>query len=245
MCERKLEVVLSIVSHGQLRLIDSLLSDLAQLIDANFRIVLTINIPEDEDVLKKYKCLPITIVRNEVPRGFGGNHNAAFKASTSDVFVIVNPDIRVPSISWSQLFAAFDSSDVGACAPLILSSDGNIEDSARRFPTLIRLFSRAVLGRRRSDFVLVKDCQEVDWAAGMFVAYRSSAFRTIGGFDERYFMYMEDADICRRLSTGGWKTVIRSDVSVIHDAQRASRRNLRHLKWHMGSAFRFLFLASP
>jgi GT2 family glycosyltransferase len=244
MIEKNPKIVLSIVSHGQLRLIDALLSDLDREINNNFEIVLTINIPEDESLLDKHHRLPITIIRNLTPKGFGGNHNSAFQASDSDIFIVVNPDIRLAALSWKTLFAPFDDSTIGACAPLVLSAAGNIEDSARRFPTLSGLLSRVLLGRRAPDFTIGADVHEVDWAAGMFVAYRSMAYARIGGFDERYFMYMEDADICRRLCRAGLKTVVTPEVSVVHDAQRASRRNLRHLRWHVGSAFRFLFLAN-
>jgi GT2 family glycosyltransferase len=243
MIENKPAIVLSVVSHGQLHLIDALLSDLERQISPGFKIVLTINIPEDESVLAKFAHLPVEVIRNGQPKGFGANHNAAFSASLSDIFVIVNPDIRISSIKWENLFAHFNNSRVGACAPLILSSQGTIEDSARRFPTFSRLVARIALGRRASDFNIARDAHEVDWAAGMFVAYRSVAYSKINGFDERYFMYMEDADICRRLSRAGWTTVVTPEVSVVHDARRASRRNMRHLRWHIGSAFRFLFLA--
>jgi GT2 family glycosyltransferase len=238
------KVVLSIVSHGQLKLIDALLSDLERKIADNIKIVVTINIPEDESILDKHRGLPMTILRNTVPKGFGGNHNAAFRAAESDIFVVVNPDIRISAINWDIFLAPFAKSSVGACAPLVLSTDGTVEDSARRFPTLARLFSRVVFGKRGSDFAIENDEREVDWAAGMFVAYRSTSYAMISGFDERYYMYMEDADICRRLRHHGWKTIVTPKVSVVHDAQRASRRSFRHLSWHVGSAFRFLFLAN-
>lgn len=236
-------VVLSIVSHGQLKLIDALLSDLKRKMADNIKIVLTINIPEDESILNRHFGLPMTILRNAAPKGFGGNHNAAFRAVDSDIFVVVNPDIRINAINWDMFLAPFARPSVGACAPLVLSAEGKIEDSARRFPTLTRLFARVVFGKRVSDFEIEKDELEVDWAAGMFVAYRSVSYAKIGGFDERYYMYMEDADICRRLRNHGYKTIVTPKVSVIHDAQRASRKSFRHLRWHVGSAFRFLFLA--
>jgi N-acetylglucosaminyl-diphospho-decaprenol L-rhamnosyltransferase len=78
----------------------------------------------------------------------------------------------------------------------------------------------------------------------MFVAFDRDAFREVGGFDEGFFMYLEDADICRRLGEHGWATVYQSAWSVIHDAQRKSHRNLAHLRWYLSSALLFL-LANP
>ena len=75
----------------------------------------------------------------------------------------------------------------------------------------------------------------------MFVVFRREAYQEVGGFDDRrFFMYLEDADICRRLAREGWKVLVNPNVQVIHMAQRASRRNLKHMRWHITSAFRFL-----
>jgi N-acetylglucosaminyl-diphospho-decaprenol L-rhamnosyltransferase len=74
----------------------------------------------------------------------------------------------------------------------------------------------------------------------MFMLFRSDAFRQVGGFDERYFLYYEDVDICRRLRAGGHGIVFEPRAEVIHDARRASRRRLRQALHHLRSAIRFL-----
>ena len=73
----------------------------------------------------------------------------------------------------------------------------------------------------------------------MFVLFRKEAWESVKGFDERYFMYFEDVDICRRLRRCGWEVKYDCRVTVQHDAQRASLRNLQHLRWHMRSALRY------
>jgi GT2 family glycosyltransferase len=80
----------------------------------------------------------------------------------------------------------------------------------------------------------------VDWVAGMFIVFRSDAFRSVGGFDERYFLYYEDVDICRRLGAAGASVIYEPGAEVIHDARRASRRELRRAVHHLSSAVRFL-----
>jgi hypothetical protein len=75
----------------------------------------------------------------------------------------------------------------------------------------------------------------------MFMLFQSKTFREIGGFDERYFLYYEDADICTRLWRQGRPVMIVPEAEVIHDAQRRSHRNLRYLKWHLGSMARYLW----
>jgi GT2 family glycosyltransferase len=234
--------VLSIVSHGQLHLIRNFFADLKEYPVNNCIIILTINIPEEESCLRDFPELPITILRNSAPRGFGENHNQAFRSISSEFFVVVNPDIRLRGFSMTNLLESFKQADVGAAAPVVLAPVGTVEDSVRRFPTLLRLFARVVLRRREPDYQWIDALIDVEWFAGMFVAFRSEAFRQVKGFDTRYFMYLEDADICRRLKRAGWRSVLQPAVSVVHDAQRASRRNFKHLRWHLISMFRFLFL---
>jgi N-acetylglucosaminyl-diphospho-decaprenol L-rhamnosyltransferase len=231
----------SIVSHNSGKHLDVLLTDLSKRLPPHSEVILTINTPEDESYLKSSMELPLKVIRNPAPLGFGANHNQAFACSSGERFVIVNPDVRIKSAPWCTLDRAFNF-DSGACAPTVLSPSGAIEDSVRRFPTVARLFERVVLGARRPDYIVPANLSPVvvDWAAGMFVMFDSASFRAVGGFDSSYFMYLEDADICRRLGTIGKKVLWVPSCSVVHNAQRASRRSWQHLHWHMRSVVRFL-----
>jgi GT2 family glycosyltransferase len=235
-------IALSVVSHGQLPLVCNLLRDLQRLKKFEQPIILTINIPEDLTALRGFSDIQISVIQNDHPKGFGENHNSAFNTIECDFFVIVNPDIRLKDFNSRALLTSFHDPATGAVAPLVLSPSGQTEDSARRFPSLTRLIKRTVFGQREPDYPWSDKPIDVDWVAGMFVVYRSAAFKSIGGFDSRYFMYMEDADICLRLKKAGLRTVLQPAFSVVHDARRASRSSLRHLRWHLASAFRFLFL---
>ncbi len=236
------KVVMSIVSHGQLKLICNLLRDLQHLDLVETSIVLTINIPEDLTALEEFSEMPIVLIQNDEIKGFGENHNAAFGIVECDIFIVVNPDIRLSGFNAESLIAQFEDLSIGAVAPVVFSPSGQTEDSARRFPSVVRLIKRTIFRQRGGDYMYGSSPIDVDWVAGMFVAYRSIAFERIGGFDSRFFMYMEDADICLRLKKAGWRTVLQPACTVVHDARRASRRSLRHLRWHLASAFRFLFL---
>ena len=235
--------VFSVVSHRQLHLVSTFLLDYRALNLHLFPILLTLNIPEDESILSDFLDLPIRVLRNRSPLGFGANHNQAFQTVATDYFCVINPDIRMPFFSIQALLATFKADRVGVAVPVVLSTVGSVEDSVRRFPTVRRLLSRVVLGRRKPDYVGAAEPLAVDWAAGMFMAFRSDAFRLVAGFDTRYFMYFEDADICRRLGKLGWLTLLQPATSVVHNAQRASRRNWQHIRWHLASAVRFLFLS--
>jgi N-acetylglucosaminyl-diphospho-decaprenol L-rhamnosyltransferase len=234
---------LSIVSHRSGPLISLLLNDLRTRLPTDSEIILTINTPEDESFLATYGDLPIQVLRNDVEQGFGANHNQAFDVARCSYFIVVNPDIRLLEAPFDALAHAIDMPGVGACAPVVLAPDGKVEDSVRRFPTLTRLLRRVILRQRQPDYDPLGQTAPmiIDWAAGMFVVFSRSAYMAVGGFDTRYYMYLEDADICKRLWAHGSRVVLVPQARVVHDAQRTSRRSWRHFRWHLRSAIRFLF----
>ena len=237
------QVLISIVSHGQGVLIKKLLHDLASnLKDSQhcLKIVVTLNIPENESFLSDYPNLHIQIIRNKFKKGYGENHNFAFNSVSSDYFLVINPDVRIKSNFIDVLIPHFNS-NVGVVAPKVLNSLGSIEDSFRKFPTFFTFIKRKFLNYQKFDYTfLSSEPQEVDWVAGMFMFFESQKFRKISGFDERYFMYLEDADICRRLQKKMLSTIYVQDYEVIHDARRSSRKNIKYLFWHIKSMIRFL-----
>lgn len=233
-------VSLSIVSHGQSALVRQLLEDLLRLAPPDIEVVLTVNIPEEEHAYPACP-FPIRILRNAAPKGFGANHNAAFHAAQGRYFAVVNPDIRLASLDLDVLLEPLANPSAAAVAPVVLSATGTVEDSVRRFPTIGRLARRVILKQRAPDYQWEQEPIEVDWAAGMFILFRSEAFQAVGGFDDRrYFMYFEDVDICARLRARGARVLLQPRVSVIHDARRDSHRSLQHLRWHLSSAARYL-----
>lgn len=238
-----MELSLSVVSHGHGEMIAQLFADLEQLDqDVRFEVILTVNSPEPTDYFGN-RGFPLKVIANDSPRGFGANHNAAFRASKGRYFAVVNPDIRLPPLQLQSLCGLLrEDKSIGAVGPAVRSSQGVVQDNARRFPNVSRLLRRAISGSRVPDYPVTGGPIIVDWLAGMFVIFRRDAFSQVGGFDERYFMYFEDVDICSRLWSNGWSVVFQPDSSVIHDAQRASHRQFRHLYWHLASAVRYFIL---
>lgn len=234
-------ITFSIVSHGHGRFVADLLNDLVPQVDVPAEYLLTLNRPEDEAQLRLDRFPAVRVTRNAAPKGFGANHNAAFGSSSAPYFCILNPDLRVPRIDLARLLDTLSGSNVGAVGPLVLNGAGGIEDSARLYPGPLRLFRRVVLRRRNPDYPVSGATIDVEWLAGMFLLFRAEAYRQLGGFDERYFMYLEDTDICRRMAQAGWRVVQDQAVSVVHDGQRASHRSIRHLRWHLSSLARFMW----
>ena len=231
-------ITVSVVSHGQGGMVAMLLEDLARC-SGVARVILTQNIPEGDIPCPASLRPRLTLVRNARPLGFGANHNQAFAHCETPWFAVVNPDIRLPTDPFPPLVAALAGKMAGVVAPEVRNPAGGVDDSARRFPTLPGLV-RKLAGKDDGRMATTgTQPQDVDWAAGMFLLFPASVFREVGGFDDRYFLYYEDVDLCARLWRRGRHVVFHPGVAVVHAAQRASRRKVRYLLWHLSSMARY------
>jgi N-acetylglucosaminyl-diphospho-decaprenol L-rhamnosyltransferase len=228
----------SIVSHGHGPMLEPLIRRLLTFSEVK-RVILTYNIPEPELSVADDRLM---IVRNNRPKGFGANHNAAFELSHCDQFGVLNPDVIFAENPFPELLEALKISHVSLAVPRVTNQTGQTEDSLRVFMTPFAMLKR-VLGIDRGAYNLTNESRPFypDWAAGMFMLFDARAYKSIGGFDEKYFMYCEDADICTRLWKTGQKIIACPSVSVVHPAQRASHRRIKHVIWHINSLCRYFW----
>ena len=230
-------IAVSIVSHGHGAMVRSLLDQVLACPEVG-QVIVTYNIPEETA-----PCLDrrVEVISNLSPKGFGANHNAAFRRSHEPFWCVLNPDIELPRNPFPALLEVFKADSVGLVAPLVTHPTGGLEDSIRRFPTLTALLLKQ-MGHDNSRYTVKPDDQEFcpEWVAGMFMLFSTSSFAALNGFDEGYYLYYEDVDICWRTWRTGQKVVACPSVFVVHDARRASRVNWRHRRWHLASMLRFL-----
>jgi len=234
-------LTLSVVSHGQRDNVRQLLADLDEHVRTPFRLVLTENIPEKGGIpLGEYR-FPVEMIVNIERKGFGANHNAAFARSKADFFCVLNPDMRMAADPFPTLLEFMQSPAIAiaVASPSILDPTGRVENFARHFPTVFEIGCKAIGLVPRESISGNHDVYFPDWISGAFMLFRSEAFSAVDGFDERYFLYYEDVDICARLRDRGLEVAVCPQVSVIHAAQRASHRNLRYALWHTQSVLRF------
>ena len=234
------DITLSIVSHGQNALVNPLLGDVQRVCAGRVALVLTQNIPDAVPLAAGHPACPADSIVNQAPKGFGANHNAAFARCRTPYFCVCNPDIRLSADPFPALLPALADPRAAVAGPLVRSPAGAIEDSARRFPTAGSLLKKIFVEKRGPDYPTDQGPLEVDWLAGMFLLFRSDAYRAIGGFDEAYFLYYEDVDLCHRLRAAGRAVVYEPRAEVIHDARRESRRAPWLALHHLRSALRFL-----
>jgi N-acetylglucosaminyl-diphospho-decaprenol L-rhamnosyltransferase len=162
-----------------------------------------------------------TVIRMEQPTGYGACVNRAAALTQGDRFAVLNPDIL------------FEDPAV----PTRLA-DGTLQDSARQVPTPADL-----LMRRRSSrqYGVIRASGLVPWVVGAFMVINRDAFGVVGGFDERYFLYFEDVDLCWRMRRAGFGTYFDAATEVRHEHQAGSHAPIwsRSTRAHVRSALRF------
>jgi cellulose synthase/poly-beta-1,6-N-acetylglucosamine synthase-like glycosyltransferase len=195
------------------------------------RVIVICNVPEPLPFAIGDFGLPIEIMVNAHPKGFGANHNQTLARCATDWFLIVNPDVRLARDVITALLERAGERDA-LLAPQEVTADGMPLDGTRGPITPLELLRRRILGRPAPP------PRRGGWVKGMFMLARADALRQVRGFDERFFLYGEDADLCARLMLAGWRIVHVPQIIVTHGWQRGSRRSLRHLRWHVASLLR-------
>lgn len=233
-------ISISIVSHGHGSILPALLEDIARLGRTDTEVILTCNVPEALPFREGDFPFDLRVLRNEAVAGFGENHNRAATCARGRYLCIVNPDVRLHADPFPRLLAALADPDVGAVAPVAYDSVGVLQDNARHFPTVGSLLKKALSREWRPEYVPEEEPFEADWIAGLFMMFRTDEFRAAGGFDENYFLYYEDVDLCARLRASGFRVVAEPRARIVHDADRRSWRDPHTALIHLKSMLRFL-----
>jgi len=183
--------------------------------------------------------------------GYSRAANLGAAATRAAVVAVCNADLAIEPGTAAAMLARFDGdAGLGACGPRIRNVDGTDYPSARQVPSLPVAIGHGALGlwAPRNRFTVryreldADPTQErdVDWVSGAAIWLRRDALDTVGGWDERYFMYVEDLDLCWRLKRAGWRVVYEPGGSVVHvQGASTSRRPYRMLLEHHRSAWRF------
>ena len=234
------QVTVSIVSHGHCEMLNNLLMGISELESSITHVIITHNIPSDLIIDTSSFLFHTTIIHNEFPLGFGANHNQAFKCCATEYFCVLNPDVEFPEDPFFELIDCLKDKNVGIAAPLVMDAEGEVEDSCRKFPTPLLILKKALFGEK-GIYISSFDSPFLypDWVAGMFMLIRSSTYESLGGFDEKYFLYYEDIDLCLRSWRAKHSVIVSKNVTLIHNAQRDSHTSLGFFLLHFKSMCRF------
>lgn len=234
--------------------LDRFLSSLTVATDRPVEVVLADNGSVDgtpEEAVDRY---PGTrLLRTGGNLGYGTAVNRAVAGIPADqrYVLVANPDVVwAPGSIDALLEAAGRWPRAGALGPLIRDPDGSVYPSARHLPSLIRGGLHAVVGfvwksnpwsrTYRQEHVEPSE-RPVGWLSGSCLLIRREAFDAVGGFDERYFMYMEDVDLGDRLGRAGWLNVYVPDSEILHDKGHSTGHDpARNLRAHHDSTYIYL-----
>ena len=191
------------------------------------------------------------VVRTGQNLGYGSGVNRGLAEGAEPLVMVCNPDVVVHEGAVAALADALLADDrIAVVGPCILETDGTRYPSARRFPSWVDAAGHALLGVVRPDNPFTRRYRmtdldatrptEVDWVSGACFLARRSVLEEVGGFDERYFMYLEDTDLCWRLWRAGFAVQYAPRASVSHlRGHSTARRPYRMLVAHHRSALRF------
>ena len=198
-------VVVSYNSRDHLR---ACVQPLVALADVN---VIVVDNASPDDSLETIRDLPAQTIALDHNGGFAHGCNAGWRAGEAPYVLFLNPDARIDRASLDELVRLLEGSpEVGAVAPCVVHDDGSLDFSLRRYPRLRSTYAQAlflhrVFPRARWTDELVREPEAYerpgspDWVSGAAIMVRRSVLEEIGGFDEGFFMYCEDIDLCKRV----------------------------------------------
>jgi GT2 family glycosyltransferase len=202
----------------------------------NFDIFVVDNNSSDGSDVAIEQLANTTLIRNDRNVGFGRACNQGARTGKSEIVVFLNPDTEVEKDTFSKLEVFFsdpDNAEISVCGVELKDNAQNVSRSCARYPGFISYFFRATgldhLPMFYSKSMIMKDwdhlsSREVDHVIGAFYAVRRSTFEQVGGFDENYFVYLEDLDLSRQITLAGGKVFYNSNISAQHLGGGLSKR---------------------
>ena len=180
--------------------------------------------------------------------GYGAGNNRVLPYIDSRYHAVLNPDILLRGDTFSNILAFMDENpDCGMAVPRLTNIEGELQKVYRRELTLADLFIRFVcrdrMFQKRQDYHTLQDMDfsvpfQLPFAQGSFLVIRTALLQELQGFDERYFLYMEDADLCKRVNQVS-KLMYFPGAEAIHVWKRASYHDRSLLKIHLSSMWKY------
>jgi GT2 family glycosyltransferase len=236
-------VSISIVTYNNDKIIKKCLQNILKNINnTDFEIIIVDNNSSDSTVSiieKDFKN--VRLIKNNRNIGFGAAHNIAIKLGEGKYHLVINPDIIFTENTIEKLLNFMEeNSDIGLVSPKIIFPDGTIQHLCKRSPCLFDLCVRRFtpgfiqdLFKKRIDYFEMRETgynkiMDVSYLSGSFMLFKRSILEEIGGFDENFYMYAEDADITQRAAEIS-RAVFYPYTSVIHLWERGSHKNIKLL----------------
>lgn len=216
-----------------------------------YDVVVVDNRSSDESVREAVAAFPrIRLIENDDNRGFPAAANQGLRVTDSDFVFLLNPDAEVVAGTLEGLLkVAADHPRAGAIGALVRDPDGTIYPSARKVPSLAEGVIHTLLGfvwpgnRWTRAYKLAdwdrRSARQVDWVSGSSMLLRREALDAVGVFDESFFMYVEDMDLCTRMRAAGWEVWFSPELEVEHVGGTATAGKRRMTLEHSRSIYTY------
>ena len=224
------QVSIVIVTHNHSQFIEACLTscfNALQYIHGEIILVDNCSIDGTKEIIKKFEK-NVHIIHNTFREGFATNNNKAIKMARGSYILILNPDTSFSPNTLKDLFELAQKIDnLGLLAPQLVFPNGDVQHSCRHFPTLWAFITRRTplrvflqnsrLNEKHLMFGQIKDGEtKVDWVLGACMLIPMSVFDKIGLFDEKYFLYVEDIDLCYRIHQAGLDVIYTDKSRIVH-----------------------------
>lgn len=231
--------------------------------DLQYEIIVVDNRSTDESVeYISAKILPrfpqARLIAAPQNRGYAAGNNLGIREAKGKYILVLNPDIVIWDDALARILRFMEKNQqVGLAGPRLVAADGGLQYLCYRFPTpQVLLYRRTPLARFKrarkkiAEYLMTdwdhKDSRPVDWLQGSFLVARREALAQVGLMDERYFLFLEDTDWCRRFWRSGWQVWYFAGAEVVHYHKRASDKGkfykslFNKMAWiHLLSAYRY------
>lgn len=238
--EKKLDLAIVIISFNTRQLTLECIESIFKYTERiDYKIVVVDNASKDgsaqalEDLAKKNKTL--RVIKNRENLGFSAGNNQGAKAGSARYILFLNSDTKVKNNVIGEVVGWMDKNmEVGASGVKLVGGDGRVQESGGYFPTLVRVLSwMTIQDIPGVDFLIkpfhplkgkagingtnfFRGFREIDWLIGACLMVRSVSFEKVGGWDESYFMYTEDVDICYKIKKAGFKIYYLPQWEITH-----------------------------
>ncbi len=259
MSKKHVDVSVSVVLYRDyetpLMMIESLEGNTAASLSKMIFVVDNSDLNDDEKLLsaravfiekiKTYSDIVYIDVRDNL--GFGKANNLALQRADSDYHVFINPDVVFIEDTLSILFKYMQRNpDIGMTIPRLIDENGNLQSAYRREVTVLDGLNRTLLRGIMKKRTVKHSMMDMDYTKpfavpfgqGSFLYGRTPLLKEIGGFDDRFFMYLEDADLCRRVNQKS-KLMYVPYSTVIHKWEKGSHRNIHLMATHIRSYYAY------
>lgn len=244
---KKIKVTGCVVTYNNSDIIEKCIASiLAWTKDVDFKLFISDNCSTDNTVEIIEKKFPqVVILRNKENKGFGHGHNVVIPYIDSKYHFVINPDIFMDSEVVSELVRYMEAHrDVAMITPKIMNDNGTEQQLPKRNPNIRFLFLSKLKPLKKYRRIYTREDEnllvptEIDFCTGCFFGIRTELFKKIGGFDTRYFMYMEDADLSRTIRKR-YKIIFYPLCYVYHKWHRENVKNFKGIRRWLHSMVKY------